>query len=147
MACFSCLALHGPSVSKADLKRSFNSASDPNHANRVLFALCMIKIFGEGEGVMTPSKPSPPYEQLLPLPTPCSEIFLERSLNDPHPHHPTSSIFHCYPLPIHHPSPPPPPLKILIIHFLSSDLNVLNDLRVTETFYRLKSLYLSLTRS
>ena len=31
-------------------------------------------------------------------------MFLERSLNDPH--HPTSSTFHCYPLPIHHPSPP-----------------------------------------
>ena len=23
----------------------------------------------------------------------------------PHPHHPTSSILHCYPLPIHHPFP------------------------------------------
>ena len=52
-------------------------------------------------------KPGPtPYEQFLPLPTPCFKMFLERSLNDPH--HPTSSIFHCY---------PPPPLKILIIQW------------------------------
>ena len=27
----------------------------------------------------------------------------------PTPQHPTSSIFHCYPLPIHHLPPPPPP--------------------------------------
>ena len=26
-----------------------------------------------------------PYEQLFPLPTPCFEMFLEKSLNDPHP--------------------------------------------------------------
>ena len=58
-------------------------------------------------------KPPSPYEQLLPLPTPCFKMFLEGSLNDPHPHHLTSSILHCYPLPIHH----PPPLKILIIHY------------------------------
>ena len=31
----------------------------------------------------------------------------------PHPHHPTSGTFHCYPLPIQHPSP----LRILIIHW------------------------------
>ena len=43
-------------------------------------------------------------------------MFMERSLNDlSTPHHPTSSIFHCYPLPIHHPCFPSP-LKILIIH-------------------------------
>ena len=68
----------------------------------------MIKIF-RGAGVVTPSKPPPPYEQLLPLPTPYFKMFLERSLNDPPtPHHPTSSIFHCYAPP--HP-PPLPPLK------------------------------------
>ena len=50
-------------------------------------------------------------EQLLPFPTPCFKMFLERSLNHPTPHHPTSSILHCYPLPIHHIFP----LKILII--------------------------------
>ena len=77
--------------------------------------LCMIKICrGVGQGVVTPSKPTPLYEQLLPLPIPCFKMFLERSLTTPHPHHPTSSIFHCYPLLIHHPSPPL--LKILIIH-------------------------------
>ena len=38
---------------------------------------CMIKIF-RGAGVVTPSKP--PYQQLLPLPTPCFKMFLERSL-------------------------------------------------------------------
>ena len=54
--------------------------------------------------MVTHSKPLPPYDQLLPLPTPCFKMFLERSLNDPH--HPTSSIFHCYPLP--HPPPSPP---------------------------------------
>ena len=35
----------------------------------VLSTSCMIKIF-RGAGVVTPSKPPPPYEQLLPLPTP-----------------------------------------------------------------------------
>ena len=49
-------------------------------------------------------KTPPSYKQLLPLPTPVFKMFLERSLNDPH--HPTSSIFHCYPLPIHHSFPP-----------------------------------------
>ena len=60
----------------------------------------MIKTFqGGGRGgdiFKTPSL----YKQLLPLSTPCFKMFLERSLNDPH--HPTSSIFHSYPL------PPPP---------------------------------------
>ena len=59
-------------------------------------------------GVMTSSRTPPPYEQLLPLPTPYFKMFLEIFLNDSHPHHPTSSIFHCYPLPIHHTCPPPP---------------------------------------
>ena len=75
----------------------------------------MIKIFRGGRGGDTFKTPSP-YEQLLPLSTSCFKMFLERSLNDPHPHHPTSSTFHCYPPP--HP-PPLPPLKILIIHMLS----------------------------
>ena len=67
----------------------------------------MIKIF-QGAGVVTPSKPPPPYEQLLPLPTPCFKMFLERSLNDPPP--PTTPLqapFTATPLPIHHPFPPP----------------------------------------
>ena len=66
----------------------------------------MIKIFqGGGKGGDTFKNPSP-YEQLLPLPTPCFKMFLERSLNDPH--HPISNSLHCNPLSIHHPSPPPP---------------------------------------
>ena len=67
---------------------------------------CMIKIFWGGRGDDTFETPSP-YEQLLPLPTPCFKMFLEDPLMTPTPHHPTSSIFHCYPYPIHHPSPPP----------------------------------------
>ena len=74
---------------------------------------CMIEIFrGEGAGVVTLSRPLP-YEQLLPFPTTCFKMFLERNLNDPHPHHPTSSIFLCYPPP--YPPPLPTPLKILIV--------------------------------
>ena len=70
------------------------------------FIATTIKIFlGGGRGGDTFKTPSP-YEQLLPLPTPCFKMFLERSLNGSHPHHPTSSIFHCYPLPIHHPYSP-----------------------------------------
>ena len=67
---------------------------------------CMIKIFW-GAGVVTPSKPPPPYEQLLPLPTLYFKMFLERSLNDPPP--PTTPLqapFTAAPLPIHHPFPP-----------------------------------------
>ena len=67
---------------------------------------CMIKIFW-GAGVVTPSKPPPPYEQLLPLPTPYFKMFLERSLNDPPPHTtPLQPPFAATPLPIHHPFPP-----------------------------------------
>ena len=43
--------------------------------------LCMIKIFW-----VRPSKPPPPYEQLLPLPAPVLRCF-GTSLNDPTPHH------------------------------------------------------------
>ena len=48
---------------------------------------CMIKIFWGGAGVVTPLKSPSSYEQLLPLPTPCFNIFLERCLNDPPPPH------------------------------------------------------------
>ena len=71
----------------------------------VAHSKCMIKIF-RGAGVVTPSKPPPPNEQFLPLPTPCFKMFWKDPLMTPHPHHPTSSTFHCYPLPIHHPFPP-----------------------------------------
>ena len=81
---------------------------------------CRIKIFRGGAGVVTPSKPPPPYEQLLSLPTPYFKMFLERSLNDPHT--PLQAPFTATPLPIHHPFPPPP-LKILIIHMRVSCSN------------------------
>ena len=56
--------------------------------------LCTVKILEGGAGVVVPSVPPPPYEQLF------------VTLN---PRHPTSSIFHCYPTTIHYPSPRPPP--------------------------------------
>ena len=74
---------------------------------------CIIKIFRVA-GVVTPSKPPPPYEQLLPLPTPYFKMFLERSLNDPPPPH-FKHLSLLPPSPSTTP-PPPPPLKILIIH-------------------------------
>ena len=64
----------------------------------------MIKIFW-GAGVVTPSKPPPPYEQLLPLPV--LRSFLERSLSDPPP--PTTPLqtpFTATPSPSTTPSPP-----------------------------------------
>ena len=63
---------------------------------------CMINIFwgGGGRGGDTFDTPSP-LRTTFAFTHPCFKMFLERSLNDPH--HPTSSIFHCYPLPIHHP--------------------------------------------
>ena len=72
----------------------------------------MIKIFRGGRGGDTLKTPSP-YEQLLPLLTPCFKMFLERSLNDPHP--PPPHFKHLSLLPPPHP-PPLPPLKILIVH-------------------------------
>ena len=62
--------------------------------------------------MVTPSKPPPPYEQLLPLPTPCFKMFLERSLNDPPPPPPHFKHPSLLPPPIHNPSPPP--LKIFL---------------------------------
>ena len=43
-----------------------------------------LKFSGGGRGSDTFKTPSP-YEQFLPLPTPCFMMFLERSLNDPRP--------------------------------------------------------------
>ena len=65
----------------------------------------MIKIF-RGAGVVTPSKPPPPYEQLLLLPTPYFKMFLERSLNDPPPPH-FKHLSLLPPTPSTTPSPPP----------------------------------------
>ena len=67
----------------------------------------MIKIFREGDRGGDTFKTPSPYEQLLPLPTPCFKIFLERSLNDPLPPTiPLQASFTATPLPIHHPFPP-----------------------------------------
>ena len=68
-------------------------------------AMCMIKIFRGWAGVVTPSKPPPPYKQLLPLPTPYFKMFLERSLNDPPPPH----FKHLSLLPPSPSTTPPPP--------------------------------------
>ena len=66
----------------------------------------MIKIF-RGAGVVTPSKPPPPYEQLLPLTTPCFKMFLERSLKTPHsPTTPPQAPFTA--TPSQSTTPPPP---------------------------------------
>ena len=67
--------------------------------------------FSRGAGVVTPSKPPPPYEQLFPLPTPYFKKFLERSLNDPHPHfkHPPPHFKHLSLLPPTPSTTPPPP--------------------------------------
>ena len=83
----------------------------------VFRAKCMIKIFRGGRGSDT-FKPPPPYEQLLPLPTPCFKMFLEGSLNDPHP--PPPHFKHPSLLPPPHPPPLPPQKKLLIIHQVRS---------------------------
>ena len=68
-------------------------------------ASCMIKV-SRGVGVVTPSKPPAPYEQLLPLLTPCFKMLLERSLNDPLP--PYFKHLSLLPPPPPHPPPLPP---------------------------------------
>ena len=84
---------------------------DRCYTNRQV-CLCMIKIFLGGKGGDTFKAPSS-LQTTFAFTHPCFKMFLERSLNYP-PHHPTSSILHCY----HPPHPPalPSPLKILIIH-------------------------------
>ena len=62
---------------------------------------CMIKIFLGGGG-----RNPLPYEQLSPFPAPCSKMFLERSLNDPHPTTLLQASFTATLLPIHHPFSP-----------------------------------------
>ena len=72
--------------------------------NEKLRCGCMIKIF-DGQGWRH-------LQDLLPLtnnfylyPPPILRCFEKDSLTTPIPRHSTSSIFHCYPLPIHHPFP------------------------------------------
>ena len=65
---------------------------------------CMIKIFRGDAGVVTPSNPLPPTNNFFLYPSPVFGCFCkDHSMT---PHHPTSSILNCYPLPIHHPVPP-----------------------------------------
>ena len=71
--------------------------------------------FSGGQGWWHLQNPSP-YEQLLPLPTPCFKMCLERSLIDPPPPPSPSHFRHLSMLSPPHPPPLPPPLKILIIH-------------------------------
>ena len=79
-------------------KRSFEYVYDKNFR------------WGRGGDTFKTPSPPPPTNNFCPYPTPVLRCFLERFLNDPY--HSTSSILHCYPLPIQHPFPP----KILIIH-------------------------------
>ena len=75
---------------------------------------CRIKIFGGGAGVVTPSTTSlsfPPTNNFCLYLPPVLRCFGTDPLMTPH--HPTSSILHCYPLPIHHPCPYPPLLPPL----------------------------------
>ena len=60
---------------------------------------CMIEIWRAG--VVTP----PPLQATFAFTHPYFKTFLERFLNDLPPHHPTSSIFHCYPSPSTIPAP------------------------------------------
>ena len=103
---------------------------------------CMIKIFRgggeEGRGGDTFENPSL-YEQLLPLPTSCFRMFLERSLTDPPPPHSQAPVT-ATPFP----STTPSPLKILIIHQArisapNFDMNLARNpsLTVTLTFVTL----------
>ena len=56
--------------------------------------------------MVTPSKLSPPTNNFCLYPPPVLRCFWKDPLMTPHPHHPTSSIFYCYPPP--HPPPLPP---------------------------------------
>ena len=56
--------------------------------------------------MVTPSNPLPPTNNFCLYPPPVFRCFWKDPLMTPTPHHPTSSILHCAPLPIHHPSPP-----------------------------------------
>ena len=59
------------------------------------YLLCVwLKFSGGGRGGDT-FKPPSPVRTTFAFTHPCFKMFLERSLNDPTPHHPTSSILHC----------------------------------------------------
>ena len=58
----------------------------------------MIKIF-RGAGMVKPSEPPPPTSNFCFYPLPVLRCFWKDLLMTARPHHPTSSIFHCYPFP------------------------------------------------
>ena len=66
--------------------------------------MCMIKNF-PGAGVVTPSKPPPPYGQLCLYPPPVLRCVWEDPLMTPTPTTPLQASFTATSLPIHHPSP------------------------------------------
>ena len=68
---------------------------------------CMIKIFWGGQGGDT-FKPPPRTNNFCLYPPPVLRCFWKDPLMTPCPHHPTSSILHCYPL-LPHPPPLLPP--------------------------------------
>ena len=76
------------------------------------FKMASVRLKFSRGGVMTPSKPISPYEQLLPLPTPCFKMFLERPPLQA-PVTATSSPFTTL---------APSPIKILIIHLMSQSI-------------------------
>ena len=63
----------------------------------------MVYDWGGGRGGDT-FKPPPPTNNFCLYPPPVFRCFWKDPLMTPH--HPTSSILHCYPLPIHYPFPP-----------------------------------------
>ena len=83
----------------------------------------MIKIFQRGRGGDT-FKPPPPMNNYCLYPPPVLRCFWK---DPPTPHHPTSSILHCYLLPIHHPSPPKN-----FDHTLCSSIHISYDHHLTQ---------------
>ena len=97
-------------------KRNFrpkNMARTPPYTNMastprdwIYEDMCIIKIFRGGQGWWHLQNPLPPTNNFCLYPPPVLRCFWKDPLMTLHPHHPTSSILHCYPLPIHNPSPP-----------------------------------------
>ena len=64
---------------------------------------CMIKIWERSDRSCHTLSPTNNFSF---YPLPILRCFWKDSLMTSHPYQPTSSIFHCYPLPSHHPCPP-----------------------------------------
>ena len=67
---------------------------------------CVWFKFSGGQGWWHFQNPLPPMNNFCLYPPPVLRCFWKDPLMTPHPHHPTSSTFHCYPPP--HPPPLPP---------------------------------------